>query len=71
MESRHCGQDKRIFFCPVHNTSTPCSLKAFGIRCMNKYWNWWGQKFNELLIDYRLTNIACKLSHESNRLSTD
>ena len=34
MESRHCGQDKRIFFCPVHNASTPCSLQAFGIRCM-------------------------------------
>ena len=33
MESRHCGQDK-IFFCPVHNASTPCSLQAFGIRCM-------------------------------------
>ena len=31
MESRHCGQDKRIFFCPVHNASTPCSLQAFGI----------------------------------------
>ena len=24
----------RIFFCPVHNASTPCSLQAFGIRCM-------------------------------------
>ena len=34
MESRHCGQDKRIFFCPVHNVSTPCSLQAFGIRCI-------------------------------------
>ena len=34
MESRHCGQDKGIFFCPVHNASTPCSLQAFGIRCM-------------------------------------
>ena len=34
MESRHCGQDKRIFFCPVHNASTPCSLQAFGIRCI-------------------------------------
>ena len=34
MESRHCGQDKRIFFCPVHNASTQCSLQAFGIRCM-------------------------------------
>ena len=34
MESRHCGQDKRIFFCPVHNPSIPCSLQAFGIRCM-------------------------------------
>ena len=34
MESRHCGQDKRIFFCPVHNASTRCSLQAFGIRCM-------------------------------------
>ena len=34
MESRHCGQDKRIFLCPVHNASTPCSLQAFGIRCM-------------------------------------
>ena len=22
MESRHCGQDKRIFFFPVHNAST-------------------------------------------------
>ena len=32
--ARHCGQDKRIFFCPVHNASTPCSLQAFGIRCM-------------------------------------
>ena len=29
MESRHCGQDKRIFFCPVHNASTPCSPQAF------------------------------------------
>ena len=35
MESRHCGQDKRIFFCPVHNASTPCSLQAFGIRCIS------------------------------------
>ena len=34
MESRHCGQDKRIFLCPVHNASTPCSLQAFGIRCI-------------------------------------
>ena len=34
MESRHCGQDKRIFFCPVHNASTPCSLQAFGVRCI-------------------------------------
>ena len=34
MESRHCGQDKRIFFCPVHSASTPCSLQAFGIRCI-------------------------------------
>ena len=34
MESRHCGLDKRIFFCPVHNASTPCSLQAFGIGCM-------------------------------------
>ena len=34
MESRHCGQDKGIFFCPVHNASTPCSLQAFGIRCI-------------------------------------
>ena len=34
MESRHCGQDKRIFFCPVHNASTPCSLQDFGIRCI-------------------------------------
>ena len=25
---------KRIFFCPVHNASTPCSLQAFGIRCI-------------------------------------
>ena len=33
MESRHCGQDKRIFFCPVYNASTPCLLQAFGIRC--------------------------------------
>ena len=31
MESRHCGQDKGIFFCPVHNASTPCSLQGFGI----------------------------------------
>ena len=35
MESRHCGQDRRIFFCPVHNASTPCSLQAFGIRCIH------------------------------------
>ena len=34
MESRHCGQDKRIFFCPIHNASTPCSLQAFGISCI-------------------------------------
>ena len=34
MESRHCGQDKEIFFCPVHNASTPCSLQAFGIKCI-------------------------------------
>ena len=34
MESRHCGQDKRIFLCPVHNASAPCSLQAFGIRCI-------------------------------------
>ena len=34
MESRHCGQGKRIFFCPVHNASTPCSLQAFGSRCI-------------------------------------
>ena len=34
MESRHCGLDKRIFLCPVHNASTPWSLQAFGIRCM-------------------------------------
>ena len=34
MESGHCGQDKRIFFCPVHNASAPCSLQAFGIRCI-------------------------------------
>ena len=37
MESRHCGQDKIIFFCPVHNASTPCSLQAFGIRCIVLY----------------------------------
>ena len=36
MESRHCGQDKRIFFCPVHNASTPCPLQAFGIRCVEQ-----------------------------------
>ena len=24
-----------IFFCPVHNVSTPCSLQAFGIRCIS------------------------------------
>ena len=35
MESRHCGLDKRIFFCPVHNASTPCSLQAFGVRCID------------------------------------
>ena len=35
MESRHCGQDKKIFLCPVHKASTPCSLQAFGIRCIN------------------------------------
>ena len=35
MESRHCGQDKRIFFCPVQNASTPCSLQVFGIRCIS------------------------------------
>ena len=34
MESRHWGKDKRIFLCPVHNASTPCSLQAFGIRCI-------------------------------------
>ena len=34
LESRHCGQDKRILFCPVHNALTPCSLQAFGIRCI-------------------------------------
>ena len=34
MESRHCGQDKGIFFCPVHSASAPCSLQAFGIRCI-------------------------------------
>ena len=34
MESRHCGQDKGIFFCPVHNASTPCSPQGFGIRCI-------------------------------------
>ena len=34
MELRHCGQDKRIFFCPVHSASSPCSLQAFGIRCI-------------------------------------
>ena len=34
MESRHCGQDKRILFCSVHNASTPCSLQAFGIGCI-------------------------------------
>ena len=42
MESRHCGQDKRIFLCPVHNASSPCSLQAFGIRCMN----WCGTEFH-------------------------
>ena len=34
MKPRHCGKDKIIFFCPVHNASTPCSLQAFGIRCV-------------------------------------
>ena len=34
MELRHCGQDKRIILCPVHNASTPGSLQAFGIRCI-------------------------------------
>ena len=34
MESRHCGQDDRIFSCPVRNASTPCAFQAFGIRCM-------------------------------------
>ena len=34
MELRHCGQDKRMFLCPVHNASTLCSLQAFGIRCI-------------------------------------
>ena len=38
-ESRHCEQDKRIFFCPVHNASTPCSFQAFGIRCIDLYYN--------------------------------
>ena len=28
MEWRHCGEDKGIFFCPVHNASTLCSLQA-------------------------------------------
>ena len=26
MESRHCGPNERIFFCPVHNASAPCSF---------------------------------------------
>ena len=38
MESRHCGQDKRILFCPVHNASTPCSLQALGIRCIVQHY---------------------------------
>ena len=47
MESRHYGQDKIIFFCPVHNASTPCSLQAFGIRCIKM------RKYD------KLTRIAC------------
>ena len=27
MESRHCGQDKRIFFCPVHNKHSKTSFE--------------------------------------------
>ena len=32
MESRHSFGG--IFFCPVHNALTSCSLQAFGIRCI-------------------------------------
>ena len=32
VEALWTGQ--RILFCPVHNASTPCSLQAFGIRCI-------------------------------------
>ena len=27
----------RTNFCPVHNASTPCSLQAFGIRCIPQH----------------------------------
>ena len=50
MESRHCGQDKIIFFCPVHNASTPCSLQAFGIRC---------------IVNFRFTDFSTRTLWES------
>ena len=46
MESRHCGQDRRIFFCPVHNAKIPCSLQALGIRCIRKVEQWMDTRNN-------------------------
>ena len=58
MESRHCGQDKKIFFCPVHNASTPCSLQAFVIRCMSTTLLNQQNTHYRLLLQIALTQVA-------------
>ena len=54
MESRHCGQDKRIFLCPVHNASTPCLLQAFGIRYIGSL----GLVHNKLVNGLKVIGLA-------------
>ena len=34
VEALWTGQKNTPLICPVHNASTPCSLQAFGIRCI-------------------------------------
>ena len=50
MESRHCGQDKEILFCPVHSASTPCSLQAFGITSARMHGHMTSRKRVKILI---------------------
>ena len=66
MESRHCGQDKGIFFCPVHNASTPCSLQAFGIRFMF-FFNVLAQMFLLVSCSYAFQYLLCYVHGQGQR----